>query len=299
MMRQKGGTAVAAISTRSSPFPRAMAIACGGGMIPSCGPSSSMTRTPRTLMRSLPRVRSWRRGLRSKAITTSYLTCGGQSCYGFTLGGDFGQRLADAFLHAARAEVTAGAAPQGQGPPGGFASPRHQHVGNLLELRLADLISNLFLAVVELGPQPRRRQPRPHRLGIGRVTVGNRHDLHLHRREPQRERARVVLDQDGDEPLEAAEDRPMNDDRAVLGIVGADVFQIEALRHLVIELDRGALPLPPDRVGYVEVEFRSVERAVARVERVGLLRRFERVLQRGLGVSPRRDVAKEFLGTRR
>src|SRR3954471_10959071 len=163
MMRQTGGTAVAAISTRSSPFPRAMAIACGGGMIPSCVPSSSMTRTSRTLMRSLTRVRSSRRGLRSKAITTSYLTCGGQACFGFTLGGDFGQRLADEFLHAARAEITAGAAPHGHGPLGGFAIPRHQHVGNLLELRLADLISNLFLAVVELGPQPRRGQPRPPR----------------------------------------------------------------------------------------------------------------------------------------
>src|SRR3954470_6064143 len=203
MMRQTGGTAVAAISTRASPFCRAMAIACGGGMIPSCVPSSSMTRTSRTLMRSLTRVRSSRRGLRSKAITTSYLTCGGQACFGFTLGGDFGQRLADEFLHAARAEIAAGAAPHRHGPFGGFAIPGHQHVGNLLELRLADLISNLFLAVVELGPQPRRGQPRPHCLGRGGVTVGNRDALALHRREPQRERARIVLDQDRDEPLEA------------------------------------------------------------------------------------------------
>ena len=65
---QTGGLAVAAISTRSRPFCRAIASACGGGMIPSCEPSSSMTRTSRALMRSLTRVRSSRRGLRSNAI---------------------------------------------------------------------------------------------------------------------------------------------------------------------------------------------------------------------------------------
>jgi hypothetical protein len=41
-----------------------------------------------------------------------------------------------------------------------------------------------------------------------------------------------VLDQMRDEPLEAAEDRAVNDDRPVLGVVGADVFQVEVLRLL-------------------------------------------------------------------
>jgi hypothetical protein len=62
MIRQTGGLAVGAISTRSSPFCRAMVSACCGGMIPSCWPASSMTRTSRTLIRSLTRMRSSRRG---------------------------------------------------------------------------------------------------------------------------------------------------------------------------------------------------------------------------------------------
>ena len=48
-----------------------------------------------------------------------------------------------------------------------------------------------------------------------------------------------------------------------------DVFQVEVLRLLVVELNRRALPFPADRVGDVEIDLRPVERAVAFVERVG------------------------------
>ena len=71
-MRQTGGTAVGEISTRSRPLVRARAKACGGGMMPSCCPVSSMTRISRTRMRSLVRTRSSRRGPRSNAITTPW-----------------------------------------------------------------------------------------------------------------------------------------------------------------------------------------------------------------------------------
>ena len=39
-----------------------------------------------------------------------------------------------------------------------------------------------------------------------------------------------MLDQDGNESLEAAEDRAVDHHRPMLGIVGADVFQIEVLQ---------------------------------------------------------------------
>ena len=63
------------------------------------------------------------------------------------------------------------------------------------------------------------------------MPVRDGQDDRLDRGEPEREGSGVVLDQDGDEPLEAAENRAMDDHRAVLGVVGADVFQIETLRH--------------------------------------------------------------------
>src|SRR5688572_32097696 len=40
--------------------------------------------------------------------------------------------------------------------------------------------------------------------------------------------------------------------------------------------NRGALPLPADRVGHVEVDLRPVERAVALVQLIGLAGRLQR-----------------------
>ena len=75
-------------------------------------------------------------------------------------------------------------------------------------------------------------------------------------------RAGVLLDKQRDEPLEAPEDRAMDQHRRVLGVVGADILQAEALRHLVVELNRGALPAAAERVGHVQVDLRPVEAAI-------------------------------------
>ena len=49
------------------------------------------------------------------------------------------------------------------------------------------------------------------------VRVGDRDADHLDRRQPRRERARVVLDQDPEEPLDRAEQRPVDHDRLAAG----------------------------------------------------------------------------------
>ena len=136
-----------------------------------------------------------------------------------------------------------GAAAHRHGALRGFAIAYDQHVGNLLKLRLTDLISNLLLALIDLRPESGLGEPLADGVGVRYMPVGNRQHDGLHRREPQRKRARIVLDEDRDEPLEAAEDRPMDHDRAVLRVVGADVLQVEALRASVVELNRRALPL--------------------------------------------------------
>jgi hypothetical protein len=128
------------------------------------------------------------------------------------------------------------------------------------------------------------------------VPVGNRQHGGLQRGQPQGERPGEVLDQDRDEPLEAAEDGAVDHDGPVLGVVGPDVLQVEALGHLVVELDRGALPLAAERVGDVEVDLRAVEGAVAFVDRVRLAGAVERLAQRGLGVVPRGHLAQELSG---
>ena len=63
------------------------------------------------------------------------------------------------------------------------------------------------------------------------VAVGDRQHDRLDRREPERELAGVVLDQDPDEALEGAHQRAVDHHRAVLGVVGAGVGELEALGH--------------------------------------------------------------------
>ena len=80
-----------------------------------------------------------------------------------------------------------------------------------------------------------------------RCGSADRQDAHLHRRQPRRERAGVVLDQDPHESLERAEQRAVDDVRRVLDVVGAHVGEPELLRHLRVELDRPHLPRPAER----------------------------------------------------
>src|SRR4030095_5229899 len=119
------------------------------------------------------------------------------------------------------------------------------------------------------------------------------------RGQPERERARVVLDQDGDKPFEAAEDCTVNDDRPVLGVVGADVLQVEVLRLLIIELNRRAVLVSPDRIRDAESDLRSVEPSVAFVQCVVEMSARERLLQLRLGVIPGGNLAHELFRARR
>ena len=190
--------------------------------------------------------------------------------------------------------VSAHPVPHTDGSLGCLFVADDQHVGNLLQLGFANFITNLLLAVVDRRPEPCCGQFRLYRLPIVEMAVGDGQHRRLDRRQPHRESPGIVLDQQGDEPLEAAENRPVDDHRPVLGVVHADVLQLEALRHLVIELDGGALPLPADRVGDVEVDLRAVKGAVALVDVIRLPGALERTLERGLGAIPGRDFAQEL-----
>src|SRR5262245_18515928 len=108
-----------------------------------------------------------------------------------------------------------------------------------------------------------------------------------------------MLAEHADEALEAAEDRPVNDDRIVFGVIGANVFQTESLRELVIELDCGALPLAADGSGDIEIDLRSVEGAIALIHRVWPPRALERAAELRLRVVPGLDLSEKLRRTRR
>ncbi len=74
-------------------------------------------------------------------------------------------------------------------------------------------------------------------------VIGSTRDLH--RCEPHRKCSGEVLDQEAREPLQGAEDRPVNHYRPMRLVVLTDVLELETFRQVEIELNRRALPFPP------------------------------------------------------
>ena len=92
-------------------------------------------------------------------------------------------------------------------------------VRDLLELGVADPLAERLVALVDVDADARvveRAASSARRLA---VRLADRQHAHLHGRQPERERAGVVLDQDPDEPLERAEQRAVDDERRVLVVV--------------------------------------------------------------------------------
>src|SRR5699024_2830609 len=104
-----------------------------------------------------------------------------------------------------RAFVAFKAASDGYGSRLLFLSAGDQHVGVLLGLSLSDLVTDLFGTQIDLRPDSRLVQSLLHRLSVRLMLFRDRQHLNLHRSQPGGERAREMLDQDADEPLDGAE----------------------------------------------------------------------------------------------
>ena len=92
--------------------------------------------------------------------------------------------------------------------------------GDLLQLGLADPLPERLVALVDVDAEPSASSRSPQLVDGPAVVLGDRDQPQLHRREPEGERAGVVLGEDADEPLERAEQGAVDDDRRVLGVVG-------------------------------------------------------------------------------
>ena len=160
--------------------------------------------------------------------------------------------------------LVAAQAADGDGAFLGLALADDQQERDLGQAVLAHLVVDLLVAEVGLGADA--RPPAAWPTTSLRIVVGvgdDRRDHRLHRRQPQRELAGVMLDQDADEALERAEDRAVEHDRAVPLAVLADVGRVEPLGQHAVGLDRADLPGAADRVGQVEFELGRVEGALA------------------------------------
>src|SRR5207302_2374003 len=90
-----------------------------------------------------------------------------------------------------------------------LAVPVDNRVGNLLQLGLADPLADRVVSLVDLDAVSGLAQLRRKPAGSLAVVGPDGQDEQLHRREPERELAAVVLDQDADEALERAEQGAM------------------------------------------------------------------------------------------
>src|SRR5258708_30660859 len=140
----------------------------------------------------------------------------------------------------------------------------HQLVGQLLQAVLADLVGNFFIA--QIGGDPESRGPQPFRqlLRIGGLALGYVEHRRLHRGEPERERAGVVLDQDADEALHGAHDGAVEHDQPLARVRLADVLRAQAPGHAAVHLHGAALPGAADAVLEVVLDLWAIEGALAR-----------------------------------
>src|SRR5436305_10393977 len=87
---------------------------------------------------------------------------------------------------------------------------------DLLELGRPDPLADRLVRLRDVDPvtgASKRLADRSRRL---EMRLADRQDPHLHGRDPERERAGVVLGEDADEPLERAEERAVDDEDRVL-----------------------------------------------------------------------------------
>src|ERR1019366_1209340 len=140
-----------------------------------------------------------------------------------------------------------------------FAVAHYQHVGDLLKLGFADLEVHLLVAIVHRGTDSGGVQLFLDVARVRRLAIRDGQHDGLYGREPHRERAGVVLDQNAEKALDGTVQGAVHHQRLVRLAVFGDVLQTEPAGQREIELHGGKLPLTADGVHQLDVDFGPVE----------------------------------------
>ena len=141
----------------------------------------------------------------------------------------------------------------------------YEHIGDLLKLCFADLVTGLFGTGVHFATDTLILHSVHQLFAEFVVTVCDRQDLDLNGSKPCRELTCKVLGKDAYKALDGAEYDAVDHDRTVTLVVCADILGLKALRKLEVELNGSALPGTADGIFKVEVDLGTVECAVALV----------------------------------
>ncbi len=128
----------------------------------------------------------------------------------------------------------------------------------------ADLVIDLFVAQVGLHAQPRRLEPGRGEPGVVVAFGGDGGHHDLGRGQPQGEGAGIVLDQYAQEPLDGAEQCPVQQHGTLLGAVLLGIFRVQPFGQDEVQLQGAALPGAADGVAQVELQLGAIEGAFAR-----------------------------------
>src|ERR1039457_897695 len=306
MILQTGGSASSAIPTTSSPSARACAMADGGSTTPSWAPSEPISRTCwKRRMNSLM-GEFFVGGMRGPPLKNARVISSlglGALVFRWRSGVPGERAVVDRALHHSKQffdplilELAAVSDAEGDRARSLLLLTHDEEGGNFLELAMADLRAQLFALDVVRRAQPGLSQLSQNLLPVFVELLRDRNAPHLLGREPEREVAARVLDEDAEETLERAEDGAMEDHRAVFDAILRDVVQVEELRQVEVALDGAELPRSSKGVVYTEVDLRSVERTVARRYDVRAARRLDRRLENRLGSVPNLVGTDPLLG---
>src|SRR5881628_1864854 len=309
MILQTGGLAVGEISTRSRSFSRARSCACCRGTTPTCLPSWSMSRTSAARIMSLildcgsAGLRSNRDPLRGGKIRDSSC-CRAPEFTDKDLqsqgaGRDLPPGFSDELIQAHGTLVPTAPLAQAHRPGRCFLLSHDEHVRDLLELRIADLGTELFVAFVDFDPESGRAHLTRDVVRVIHELLRERQNAGLDRGEPYRERAGEMLDDDADEPLQRPKNCTVDHHRPVLGVVGTDIGEAEPIRLSIVELNGAELPWPSDGIGDIEIELRSVERSVPGIDMIFDAFFLQCLFEGALGGVPHRVSADPFFGSGR
>ena len=166
-------------------------------------------------------------------------------------------------------QVFSAAMPGGNAFVLNFTIPYYKHIGYFLQLGFADFKMQAFIAKVNVRPYIIVNELFKDFCSKSKMAVCDRDHHGLHRREPGRESAGKMFDQNAHKPLHGAEDDAVQHDRPVLAAVFADIGQVEALGQDEVALNGGALPGALQAVVELEVDFRAVKSAIALVDLIG------------------------------
>src|ERR1700722_7250791 len=152
---------------------------------------------------------------------------------------DFLFQVGEELVEGAGALVAFGAVADGYCAGFGFFAADYEHVGDFLQLGVADFSLHFFVALVEFDANARGKQFLHHFCGVSVLAFRDGQDCHLHWSEPRRKRSAVKFDQVGNHALHRAYHASMDYYGAMLLAIGANVAEIELVRQMEIDLNRG------------------------------------------------------------